>query len=259
MVELPFPGGARSVCAAAATQGRPALLPEPEFPHRPSSGSVDPSALPAHASHAGSAEGGATREIRRPAPRRSGAGPIGTRIWSAGSSTPPDAREPSCRPRRQRTRGDDTPRRGPEGQPDLVNRHRVRRPVVELRRLRRWRVPRSAVRARGCPPFDKYAVIPVARNVWQHVEGGNPAAAARRLIIARTTRRASTRASGSPSTVRTEARLTRTGRRRRREHGLGGKLGGGGGARRWGRTGPLRPRDDGPRRHLHGRPTRPAA
>ena len=32
------------------------------------------------------------------------------------------------------------------------------------------------------PPFDRYAVIPVARNVWQHVEGGSPAAAARRLI-----------------------------------------------------------------------------
>ena len=41
------------------------------------------------------------------------------------------------------------------------------------------------------PPFDRYAVIPVARNVWQHVEGGSPAAAARRLIIARTTRRSS--------------------------------------------------------------------
>ena len=32
--------------------------------------------------------------------------------------------------------------------------------------------------------------------------------------------------------------------RRRGEHGPGGKLGGGGGARRWGRTGPLRPSDD---------------
>ena len=42
------------------------------------------------------------------------------------------------------------------------------------------------------PPFDRYAVIPVARNVWQHVEGGSPAAAARRLIIPRTTRRYST-------------------------------------------------------------------
>ena len=39
------------------------------------------------------------------------------------------------------------------------------------------------------PPFERYAVIPVARNVWQHVEAGSPAAAARRLIIASTTRR----------------------------------------------------------------------
>ena len=45
--------------------------------------------------------------------------------------------------------------------------------------------------------------------------------------------------------------------RRRGEHGPGGKLGGGGGARRWGRTGPLRPSDDGARRRLHGRPARP--
>ena len=44
------------------------------------------------------------------------------------------------------------------------------------------------------PPFDRYAVIPVARNVWQHVEAGSsPAPAARRLIIARTTRRCSAR------------------------------------------------------------------
>ena len=34
---------------------------------------------------------------------------------------------------------------------------------------------------------------PLARNVWQHVDGGNPAAAARRFIIARTTRRCSAR------------------------------------------------------------------
>ena len=31
------------------------------------------------------------------------------------------------------------------------------------------------------PPFDRYAVMPVARNVWQHVDAGSPAAAARRL------------------------------------------------------------------------------
>ena len=36
-------------------------------------------------------------------------------------------------------------------------------------------------------------MIPVARNVWQHVEGGSPAAAARRLIIASTSRRSSAR------------------------------------------------------------------
>ena len=43
------------------------------------------------------------------------------------------------------------------------------------------------------PPFERYAVIPVARNVWQQVEGGRPAAAARRLIMASTTRRESGR------------------------------------------------------------------
>ena len=43
------------------------------------------------------------------------------------------------------------------------------------------------------PPFAKYAVIPVARNVWQQVVDGSSADAARRLIIARTTRRSSTR------------------------------------------------------------------
>src|SRR5262249_31088540 len=32
------------------------------------------------------------------------------------------------------------------------------------------------------PPLDRYAVIPVALNVWQHVDGGRLAAAARRLI-----------------------------------------------------------------------------
>ena len=35
------------------------------------------------------------------------------------------------------------------------------------------------------PPFDRYAVVPVARNMWQHVEDGSPAAAPHRLIIAR--------------------------------------------------------------------------
>ena len=35
--------------------------------------------------------------------------------------------------------------------------------------------------------------MPVALNVWQHVDAGRPAAAARRLIIASTTRRVSDR------------------------------------------------------------------
>ena len=76
---------------------------------------------------------------------------------------------------------------------DLVDGHRIRRPVVELSRLRR-RVPGDLLSVfKGPPPFDRYAVIPVARNVWQHVEGGSLAAVARRLIIARTTRRCSAR------------------------------------------------------------------
>ena len=50
------------------------------------------------------------------------------------------------------------------------------------------RAPRSVWACSSVPPFDRYAV-PVARNVWQHVEGGSPAAAARRLIMAGTTRR----------------------------------------------------------------------
>ena len=49
---------------------------------------------------------------------------------------------------------------------------------------------RSGRRERSvdCAGFERYAVIPVARNVWQHVDGGSPAAdAARRLIMASTT------------------------------------------------------------------------
>ena len=65
---------------------------------------------------------------------------------------------------------------------DLVHRHRVRRPVVQLRRLRRC-VSRDLLRA-----LERPSVRQVARNVWQHVEGGSPAAAARRLIIANTSR-----------------------------------------------------------------------
>ena len=41
--------------------------------------------------------------------------------------------------------------------------------------------------------------MPVARNVWQHVVAGNPAAAARRLIIASTTRRPSGRPLSPPA------------------------------------------------------------
>ena len=58
------------------------------------------------------------------------------------------------------------------------------------------RAQRSAARASRVPRFDRYAVVPVARNVWQQVERGSPAAAARRLIITRTRRRASARPVG---------------------------------------------------------------
>ena len=51
----------------------------------------------------------------------------------------------------------------------------------------------------GVPPLDRYAVIPVARNVWQHVDAGSPAAAARRLIIASTARRVSGRPLSRPA------------------------------------------------------------
>jgi hypothetical protein len=52
---------------------------------------------------------------------------------------------------------------------------------------------RAAVRGDSCaaitwafsiaPPFSRYAVIPVARNVWQHVEEGSRASIARRFTI----------------------------------------------------------------------------
>ena len=64
---------------------------------------------------------------------------------------------------------------------DLVDCHRVRLSGGRASSSSATRAPRSAARARGFPPFDRYAVIPVARNVWQHVEGGNPAATARRF------------------------------------------------------------------------------
>ena len=59
-------------------------------------------------------------------------------------------------------------------------------------------MPRDLLRVLQRPPFDRYAVIPVARNVWQHVEVGSPAAAARRLIIASTRRRSSARPVSRP-------------------------------------------------------------
>ena len=47
---------------------------------------------------------------------------------------------------------------------------------------------RSAARARASPRSPRYAVIPVARNVWWQVDAGSPAATARRLIMVRTRR-----------------------------------------------------------------------
>ena len=72
--------------------------------------------------------------------------------------------------------------------PVLGGRHQLRtqRPLDP----RRWpAAPRSAGRARWVSPFERYAVIPVARNVWQQSEGGSPAAAAHCLIMVNTTRR----------------------------------------------------------------------
>ena len=68
---------------------------------------------------------------------------------------------------------------------DLVDGHAVCRPVVELRRLRRGR-PAICCACSRVRPFDKYAVIPIAWNVWRHVEGAGPRNPSRRLIIART-------------------------------------------------------------------------
>lgn len=48
-------------------------------------------------------------------------------------------------------------------------------------------------------PFDRYAVTPVARNVWQHVDAGSPAAGARRLIIVSTGRGRSSRPLSRPA------------------------------------------------------------
>ncbi len=80
---------------------------------------------------------------------------------------------------------------------------RAPRPEAPARPLSAHRAPGGRGAGDACPaiccacarvpPADRYAVIPVARNVWQHVEGGSPAAAARRLIIAKTTRRCNAR------------------------------------------------------------------
>ena len=35
-------------------------------------------------------------------------------------------------------------------------------------------MPRDLLRVLQRPPFERYAVIPVAGNVWQQVEGGSP-------------------------------------------------------------------------------------
>ena len=87
---------------------------------------------------------------------------------------------------------------------DLVDRHRVRRPVVELHRLGR-RVPGDLLRV---------------------VDDGSPAAAARRLIIARTTRRCSARPvsrhpAGSHALEERHLRLLELGRREVIVEGLG--------------------------------------
>ena len=63
-------------------------------------------------------------------------------------------------------------------------------PVVELRRLPGCVPGDPAARARGTP-WRSWS--PTPRNVWQHVEGGRPAAAARHLIMARTTRHVNAR------------------------------------------------------------------
>ena len=46
----------------------------------------------------------------------------------------------------------------------------------------------NLLRVRERSPFERSAVILGARSAWQHVEGGSLVAAARRLIMASTTR-----------------------------------------------------------------------
>ena len=75
---------------------------------------------------------------------------------------------------------------------DLVDRHRVRRPVVELRRLRR-RVPRDVLGVLEGPPVRQVRRDPRRPERVADVDDGSSACAARRLIIARTTRLCSAR------------------------------------------------------------------
>jgi len=75
---------------------------------------------------------------------------------------------------------------------DLVERDRVRRPVVQLRRPRR-RVAGNLLRVLERTPVRQIRRDARRPDVWQHVDAGRPAAAARRLIIASTTRRVSDR------------------------------------------------------------------
>ena len=119
---------------------------------------------------------------------------------SSATSAASSATAPTAEPRWRDTVADAGNRKPRTGGPpvsdhdalDLVDRDGVCRPVIELRRLRRG-VRRDLLRPLEGAPVRQDTVIPVARNVWQHVDGGSPAAAARRLIIARTTRRCSAR------------------------------------------------------------------
>ena len=63
----------------------------------------------------------------------------------------------------------DTPPPGPAA----LGHRRICRPVVEFGRLRR-RVPRNLLGVFQAPPVQQIRRDPVARNVWQRVEGGKP-------------------------------------------------------------------------------------
>ena len=92
---------------------------------------------------------------------------------------------------------------------DLVDRHPVRPSGHRVASSSATDAQRSAGACSSAPPFDRYAVMPVARNVWEQVDGGRPAADAHRLIMARTTRRVN----GRPvSRSRARSTLPRGGR-----------------------------------------------